>query len=392
MEAFCRESYKGGFCNAEDTSLLENLEAFDVVSEYPFAILALRFPTGEAKWTSNLNLFLEYSLHIPSIGRGTFYCEYPIICGIRDGKLVRLCGKFTETLTSLEIFTILRYGGHIINFEKGVLFSSYDTHNSLMRYEQKTIKIKCRSKGGKRVSSKKAANSIYGKTGQNYAQVSENYIYLNPDEIEGYLSQQTETQRISYFPTGAIAIESRPSESPKAFMNVVWAALITAFGRIYLLENGIKTKSTYYDTDSIKCLDVSPEFKVNIARDIPKGIPESLKQALKYQQLGYFVKEKTFKRFRALAPKCYAGETVTGEKIIRIKGVPKEQREKMFELILSGNFEISTEKYLKIMSCKESFLSNTFFEKSGIFGGLREVSKTLRPEKKPIYKDEMPGG
>jgi len=392
IEQFCREAYKGGFCNAESTDIYQNLLSFDVISEYPFAMKALRFPTGTAKWTKDETFFLNWCMYIPGIAKCVFFYEGNEICGVREGKLCRLQGKFTETLTSIEIYWILSHGGRIVEFLKGVVFSDFDRHNSLMRYENFCLKLKTSSTGGKRQSAKIAANSLYGKTGQKYRQKSKNFVYYTREEFDDKTLESKE-KIIGYqiLENGIIAETESESISPKPFMNVVWAALISAFGRIYLLSNAQETNSKYEDTDSLKIPALTEQFRVNVAREIPDNLSKELQNKMKYQNVGFFEYEYTFTEFRALAPKMYAGTYLDKgviKQLVKIKGVPYRFRKQFLKPILEGQNEFHTGIYLKIMGRKEGLHAKHYEDKDGAFGGLRLTKKDLMPEKKLVYYND----
>lgn len=388
LEAFVRQAYKGGFCNAEDMEIHENVKSYDVVSEYPFAITALRFPTGRAKWIDDYYEWIEYVKYIPGIANIQMYFDKPLLCGIREDKLVKLCGIFTETLTSIEILYALSKGARILKFNRGVVFSDFDRHNSLARFERKCIRLKATSKGGRKISAKKAANSTYGKTGQKYFQEKTQFIYIRgEDELQEYLSQAEGVVEYYEYENGGIILEAEYNISPKPFMNVCWAALITAFGRIYLLDNAEKVNSIYEDTDNCKTeLDVLPI-------DFP--VLKKVDKAHKWLALGFFEKEAVYELFRALAPKLYCcrlgtlefeGNVEKEQYVVKCKGVPKEQRDKKIYDILLGLETIQTEQYVKQMSCREGLRAVNYLDKEGIFGGVRLTQKILNPTNKQIWR------
>jgi len=369
-ERFVRESYKGGFSNVHDNALHENVFSLDVTSEYPFAATAIRFPTGDAFWVKDLEAFLQHVKKTPGFARGTFYCPVPVICGKREGKLVQLQGEFTETLTSYEILAIFKHGGQVIEFDRGLCFTTWDTHNSVARYVSKIFKMK---KEGKSVIGKVAKlclNSLYGKFGQDYEQETREICdagYESIEDEDGVEVFEAESGK-------AIGFRVVKSFSPKPFMNVAWASLITAFARIYLLERAITLGSIYEDTDSLKVKYLVPFPELDLDN---KG------------DLGYFKKEEILLKFRALAPKVYAGITSKGEKLVKCKGVPHGEAMKLHERVLN-NESLVTDKYVKIMGALEGLRAKHYVDKAGFLGGIRETLKKLQPVPKPIYVNERP--
>lgn len=392
IEQFCREAYKGGYCNAESTELHSNIIAFDVTSEYPFAIQAIRFPTGRALWTNSQSKFLKHCMRIPGIARVTLKLDIPLLCGTREGKLVRLSGIFTETLTSYEIFAALKYGGEILEFIRGVIFTEYDKTNSFAYFERKAFKIKTYSKGGKKVSAKLVCNSPYGKVAQNPIQKSRVYYYFRNEKEKNalLLGLSKSVEQINAGNDCGVFISEEDSMSLKPFMNVVWGALITGFSRLYLVEAAIKTNSTYEDTDSVKVEQCNVHLLDN---QIPQK-PYYKNPKGKHQLLGFWVSEGHFEYFRGLAPKTYAGfssELAREENIspylVRAKGIPRFLHIELFYNIVMGEDVISTRKFTRIMGCAEGIRAKTFLSKDGLFGGIRETQKTISPEAKSIYAD-----
>jgi len=369
-ERFVRGSYKGGFTNVHDNGLHENIFSLDVTSEYPFAATAIRFPAGDAFWVTDLDAFLHHVKKIPGFARGKFYCPVPLICGKREGKLVQLQGEFTETLTSYEILAILKHGGQVLEFERGLCFTSYDEHNSVARYVTRMFKLKRKGTGAIGKVAKLCLNSLYGKFGQDYEQETREIRdgdYATIEEGEGVEVFESTSGK-------CIGLYVVTSFSPKPFMNVAWASLITAFARIYLLERAIAIGSIYEDTDSLKVKYLVPFPELDLD---DKG------------DLGYFKKEEILLKFRALAPKVYAGVTNKGEKLVKCKGVPHGEATKLIDRILN-NESLVTGKYVKIMGALEGLRAKHYVDKDGFLGGIRETFKKLQPVPKPIYVDEQP--
>jgi hypothetical protein len=395
---YCQKAYKGGFCNAESTELIENVESFDISSSYPFAMNAIRFPMGFAIKTTSLSYFLKSAMKIPSIAHIKAELNIPLICGVREGKLVKLVGLFDEYLTSFEIFSIIRYGGKIIEFYDGLIFSEYDKTNCLAKYARKMYSGKCQSSGGKRALFKLLANSIYGKFAQDYKQTSKKIDYFRDrSEFEEFcLTNDVIYSQFSEKNKKGIAITEIESINPKPFMIVIWGALITAFARLYLLEQAIAIKSPYEDTDSVKCLKENKKFLKNLVPYKPNYQPKFVNNIdiHKRHLLGFWESEGIYIRFRALAPKIYAYEyydkkTKQIKQNVQCKGVPKKQRAKFFEAIMKGSAILESESYIKIMNPNESLHAVNYLDKSGVFGGIRETKKVLKPEpKKLIVRDE----
>jgi hypothetical protein len=263
-------------------------------------------------------------------------------------------------------------GGEILRL-RGYFFEKYDKHNSYAKFASYFYKEKSMSDGGKRSCDKLNMNSLYGKTGQSIYQESTEYIFFKT-ELEALEFEVSTNHNYTEkkFPNGILLSRKVESKTLKPFQNVVHAALITAFVRIYLTENGIRVNRKYCDTDSNKFQRKYLEYAQNI---VPKNTP-------KHQQLGYFEIEFEYTKFRALAPKVYAGLLKNGAKIVRMKGVRNRDAIKMFDAIMEGKVTLESERYFRFLGAKESLRVKHKLEEGEIFGGLIETKKRLTPNLK----------
>jgi hypothetical protein len=384
---FVQQSYKGGYCNCESTDLFFNLKAYDISSAYPFGITAIRFPSGKCYFTSKWQFWKEKALYIPSIAKVEMYQKVPLVCILENNKLVKKVGKFTAVLTSFEIFTILRYGGILYHFYEGLVFDNYDKHNSLAKYERFMYKRKCSKKGGQKVLAKLGCNSIYGKFGQKY-KMKKTILQLirNEEEYDTICFTDKSIKQAIRIDEGGIIIREQEKESIKAYFIILWSSLITAFVRIYLLENAYISHSIYEDTDSLKIEAKYEELLQNKVPNKPNYQYIDERKKYKWQLLGFFDLEETLTQFRSLAPKVYAYSVILPgketKKVVKLKGVPKMERDKLFQQILDGKTELITDIYWKILKPKESLRRINVDIKSDIFGGLSKTHKKMNPIRK----------
>jgi hypothetical protein len=370
---FANKCYKGGYCNAYSNELFEDIIGLDISSAYPFGMKAIRFPTGKAIYTTNIELFLKKCRKIPGIAKVKALIPPNCgICGVREDKLVEIEGKQIEYLTSFEILKIIKMGGKILRL-RGYYFENYDKHNSYAKFASYFYKEKSYSTGGKRSCDKLNMNSLYGKTGQSIYQESTEYTFFeNWGEALDYEVKMNETFEEKEFPSGILLSRKIAHTTIKPFQNVIHSALITAFVRIYLIENGILVNRIYSDTDSNKFERKNLKYAKNLVNEKDKL----------HQQMGFFDIEFEYKTFRALAPKVYAGLLIEGKKMVRMKGVRNKDSHKMFVTIMEGDEKLLTEKYYRFLGARESLRVKHQIGEGEIFGGLIETQKSLTPNLK----------
>jgi hypothetical protein len=394
IEDFERKVYKGGYCNVENNAYFTDIESYDIISSYPYAISKLKLPIGKAYKTNNLQNFLKYMKKNEGCCKIKLKFDIPLICGIRNGKLVKLKGVFTEYITTIELKMALKYGAKILKFYVGLCFTDYDKTYAFKRYELDMFKRKSESNGGKRSGFKLLCNSPYGKVSQNYIQESRISEYIRDiNDFEQLRSGNDVIKAIRYQNKGGILIKKSLSEKPKGFMMLIWGCLIAAFSRCYLLEQSYRSKSIYEDTDSIKITKNNKKYLINLAKNSKfYGV-----KGLEYKLLGKWELENEITEFRALAPKTYAYSYLKDGKlkqIVKCKGVQKSERKDLYNQIIEGNSELKTKEYYKIMSPNESLIAlksdNVIKDNDGLFGGIRKMSKTLHPKpKKTVINDKI---
>ena len=107
--------------------------------------------------------------------------------------------------------------------------------------------------------------------------------------------------------------------------------------------------------------------------------------------LGMFDLEKTWKEFRARAPKTYAGLTYCKNKLcasfngykslVRAKGIPSYISKDLYEQLMNNNV-IETENFTKILKYRESIRRKAVDSQNLYFGGYTTTKKILNPKLK----------
>jgi hypothetical protein len=146
-----------------------------------------------------------------------------------------------------------------------------------------------------------------------------------------------------------------------------WAAWITAHARLRLLETIYRIgseKVIYYDTDSIT---------------VQRGtFPGDL---IDSQAYGYWKLEKEWELFTAIAPKVYHGVLANGEKLGKVKGVPKKQHDGILEQLQAG--ESPTVRYESLSSLR-AMLRNGTRESTTVTRSVTDIHNSVNWE---VYED-----
>lgn len=295
METFMRAAYRGAFVETRCDSQLTNLEGWDVNAEYPFATYALRMPTGQGYWTTDYAEWHRRIMEIPGFADVTIRSKHPtcITKRLRGGDVARTLST-RGVFTSLEILHALREGAKLVQFHRGLYFMHYDRSRSLQKFMQKCMRVKYATFNGAREAAKRVANVLTGKLGQKLAWPKSSIVYSDMPPEEGECEELHEG---AFYKT----IVHEDSDARLTFRAWVgWSALITAFGRIWLLEHVDATRSVYHDTDFVVPLVTPPSFVVNTA------------PVASAATVGYFTLRDTFPLVRFARKKCYAWQDVDG--------------------------------------------------------------------------------
>ena len=365
---YVKSSYSGGYCEVFDNSFYEKGFCYDINSSYPFQVTKINFPIGKAYFTENYELFMENIQFIEGfchvIIDFTSNSEF-FIPVKKNGKFMRVKSIWEGKITSIELKYLLK---HKIDFEfkSGYYFLDYDTSKSLENYCLDNYKNKQNESDDSplREIFKILLNGLTGKFGQRIFNENTNYEFFTDLDSANNLDLNPELT-YQVFEKGEIFIrESKyETETKKPFMFVSWSSLITAAGRIQLLDMIHLTKALYCDTDSV----------FTLSNSIPTD-----------KNLGGWKLEKEFSEFRCIAPKCYAYTLADKTKVVRLKGVPKKYRLDSYDKII--NFKDGDSiKFIDIhrfLSFKEMIKRKNDVESSDLFTGACLVTKEYYPKLK----------
>lgn len=305
MEQFMRSAYRGAFVECRCDSQLTNLEGWDVNGMYAFACDAIRFPTGPGFWTQDFPEWRRMVRVVPGFAEVTIRSrsETCITKRLRGGDVVRT--RSTRGIfTSFEILHAQRDGARV-TFHRGLFFLQHDRSRSLQKFMQKCMHLKYAAPEGSggRQAGKSLANVLTGKLGQKIAWPRQTYHYSSTPPAEGECEEIREGEcyktLLEEIPDARTTFRAWPG----------WAALITAFARIYLIEQRDVTRSVYSDTDFVVPLATPASFLLNTS------------PVANYASVGYFTLRDEFPLVRFARKKCYAWENPDG--IIRARWAGK---------------------------------------------------------------------
>ncbi len=330
VEEFVREGYYGGLVFLTSDKVYESEDdepvavTVDVNSSYPSVMCDFGVPDGQAART------IDYETGGMGIYRVRVTAPDDIVIPILPARTERgdmrwQRGTFETVVTNRELIFAVKQGYIVQDVIEGivyedVIFPFNDFINSC-----KTIRREFKKLVEEDLD-KLMQNSLYGKFGSRRERCSvfqltedDDILDARPLDADGRLWVKSEFHEM---------MRTRPE----------WAVFITAHARLKLMQAAYSVgieNVLYGDTDSLTVLNGVEKFM-----DIG-------------DEYGQFKIEKNWRIFRAIAPKVYAGELMTGELKGAAKGLPRKGvGEKQWrELIETGKSEASA---LSLSSLKTS--------------------------------------
>lgn len=298
VEAFIRQGYYGGLVFLTTTRSFENCKTFDINSSYPAAMLEFGVPCGQPIYTTKFHDELTgfYSV--------TVKCPDDIIipilpCRNQRGHMQWRSGTFQTVVSSQELLFAVEHGYDILDIKEGYIFGSIEFPFKDFIENCKAIRREFKGKPNEIVA-KLLQNSLYGKFGSRRERMR--LVHHDDKDFEKY--------------EGLIAIdESGYWYGMKDFDDEMlclpqWAAFITANARLRLLRAAYALgpeNCLYGDTDSLTVKASADVSRISVG-----------------QEYGQFKLEKTWRAFRAIAPKVYSGVLADGTWRGAAKGLPRK--------------------------------------------------------------------
>lgn len=228
-------------------------------------------------------------------------------------------GIFETVVTNVELIFAANHGYQILEVYEGLVFEETAFPFNSFVERCKTIRKNYKKKPEESLA-KLMQNSAYGKFGSK----RERLKIFHPETDEEKLGAQP-LEQLDYF-----WVKTELDEEMRC--KPEWAVFITAHARLKILQAAYSVgieNVIYGDTDSITVL---------------RGHSDSINIGTDY---GQFKLEKSWRSFRAIAPKVYAGILMDGQACGAVKGIPqnamREHGEKWLELLQDGKTQASTQ-------------------------------------------------
>jgi len=327
IDEFVRTAYFGGLVALSSNKTFEQVYTYDINSSYPYTMREFGVPYGT--YAQAFHVVPDYPGVYRVLVQTPDDLVFPILPKrIKKGKsdyIVWAQGVFETCVTNIELDFAVKNGYKILKVYEGVIwkeivypFGDFVDLCERTRWKHKGTPFE--------LVAKLMQNSVYGKFGSR-TERTELFIPQSDAEHEGA------------FPWGSsekLWIRDQHIESIQALPQ--WAVFITAQARLNLLEKiyelGVENV-IYCDTDSITTTKTMDKKHIGDA-------------------YGKFKLEKTWRTFRAIAPKVYVGELDNGNMLGAVKGIPKKKltAADYIELMKQGNISAD----LSILPSFKSFM------------------------------------
>ena len=327
IDQFVRTAYFGGLVALSSNKTFEQVYTYDINSSYPYTMREFGVPYGT--YAQAFHVVPDYPGVYRVLVQTPDDLVFPILPKrIKKGKsdyIVWAQGVFETCVTNIELDFAVKNGYKILKIYEGVIwkeivypFGDFVDLCERTRWKHKGTPFE--------LVAKLMQNSVYGKFGSR-TERTELFIPQSDAEHEGA------------FPWGSsekLWIRDQHIESIQALPQ--WAVFITAQARLNLLEKiyelGVENV-IYCDTDSITTTKTMDKKHIGDA-------------------YGKFKLEKTWRTFRAIAPKVYVGELDNGNMLGAVKGIPKKKltAADYIELMKQGNITAD----LSILPSFKSFM------------------------------------
>jgi hypothetical protein len=298
LDTFFRACYFGGYVAPLKVEPLKDCRTYDINSSYPYTMRKHGYPIGAPVKLTPKNRDVMYTK--PNYWRANVYCPpsvpVPVLPVRQKFGIMWPRGSFEVFCTGAEL-AFAESIGYKIELIEGYGFATVNC-NSFTSFVDKCETLRHAHKGESvETVIKLTQNSLYGKFGTR----KERHSVIHESDLD----EHANSQPLELLPEYSIVREY--DESVTCAPHV--AAWITANARLNLFRAiyvGGAQHVAYCDTDS---MTVTPGFdasKINVGKEY-----------------GQFKYEKTWRQFRAVAPKVYAGVLDTGAWYGACKGVPK---------------------------------------------------------------------
>ena len=319
-DAFIRKAYYGGLVlPGRNIGNWGAVGSIDVNGAYAYQMARHEFPigtpTGTLRYVPGYIGFYHCVACVPATVFDTY--GYNPVPRRDSGGLVWPTGTFETYISSIEM-EYAQERGCTFDVLCGYIFTR--TEHVFGPFIEKCQQMELAENGKYKPTIKLNRNALYGKFGAKSEH--DTIIFASESPKSGNFIGFTLKD------TGAMVegMYTTKEKSDADYMIIQWAALITAYERLYVMgfiEEAYKrgAKNVYCDTDSVKC-DLA--ILVSMVEDgfVPMG-----------NKYGEFKLEDICSEFIVLGSKCFYGELEKPDKkgnskIVKAKGIPTKQIKK----------------------------------------------------------------
>ena len=309
---FARQAYYGGRTECFKVGFITPCYVADVNSMYPYVMSTRPLPNPEFTFYSDSSKLDDYWLQYEGCTECTVYvpsCYVPVLPVRDNNKLVFPTGTFRGTWVNAELRAAVERGAQIRKVH-AVLYSAQNMYPFTNYVNQlRALRVKYKEEHNPQEQTVKILlNSLYGRIGLQDCQIEE-HIEPMPEGSSSYM-----------FPDRSIRVVSgqaymkleKQNYAHSRYGNVLWAAHITAYARLHLLNylERCGTSLVYCDTDSV--------FSQS-AIDIEGN------------GLGQLGQSDFYDEAHIIGPKLYRLVSSDGSKVVKAKGVKQAVADKYIE-------------------------------------------------------------
>jgi hypothetical protein len=373
LENFVRQAYYGGRTEVFKP-IMRNGFHYDVNSLYPYVMKVAKFPVGFAEHLEGDKAKSKWEFwKRRGMGGGVMWCRVnvpedmhiPPLPRHDNGKLLFPVGKLEGVWTLPEILEAEKLGCTVEKVEAMIYWKRMEyVFKDFVEYFET---IKNESKGAKRTLAKLLQNSLYGKFGMKRIRST----FKNIEQLDK-VKREAEKYRVHEHTKNGLNLKfvEHLMESKAQYIQPHIAAYVTSYARILLLrgllEQQRKGEVAYCDTDSIA------------------GTASMLPEMVHDKEYGKWKLEGVVMEGIFLQPKFYAEKYEDGEIVLKAKGIPKDEMEKLsysdyekwLEIIKEGSQDrIEIFGYDKKIEARKKFIST--LKASEDFDKMREMKKSM---------------
>jgi len=293
------EGYYGGRTEAFSRGKIENINYYDVNSLYP-DVMRLRYPNPNSLHMNRMNTdyyIMNYE-GMSEVSISCPYMDYPLLPLRHEDKLIFPTGTFRGSYCNNELRRAIQLGYTVLKVHNNIYYTSVcepfrhyveDLYSVRMRYKElgspmeKVVKL--------------FLNGLYGKFGQKF-EGKENLLPFN--------HTAEELDKLQYFEILGDFIRIKTDTIPASFCIPIWAAYVTAYGRMKLHDLILLAKPFYVDTDSLMTTKYFKESKELGELKLEMRILDGIIVKPKF----YFVRgeEGTFSKIKGVSKRLVADE------------------------------------------------------------------------------------